>query len=71
MGAGHSHDHVGAPGATNRRTLAAALAITATYTVVEVVGALLTGSLALLADAGHMLSDYVFFALALFGVACW
>lgn len=67
MGSGHSHDH-GASGATNRGALAAALAITATYTVVEVVGGLLTGSLALLADAGHMLSDNVSLALALFAV---
>lgn len=67
MGAGHTHDH-GASGATNRRALAAALAITATYTVAEVVGGLLTGSLALLADAGHMLSDNVSLALALFAV---
>jgi cobalt-zinc-cadmium efflux system protein len=39
-----------------------------TYTVVEVVGGLLTGSLALLADAGHMLSDNVSIAVALFAV---
>ena len=68
MGAGHSHDHRGSASATNRRALAAALAITATYTVAEVVGGLLTGSLALLADAGHMLSDNVSLALALFAV---
>jgi len=72
MGAGHSHGdshgHFGAPGATNRRALAAALAITATYTVVEVAGGLLTGSLALLADAGHMLSDNISLALALFAI---
>ena len=69
MGAGHSHDHVGAHGATNRRALVAALAITGTYMVVEVAGALLSGSLALLADAGHMLSDNISLALAL--VAIW
>jgi cobalt-zinc-cadmium efflux system protein len=53
----------------SRRALAVALALTATYTVVEVVGGLLTGSLALLADAVHMLSDNVAIALAL--VAVW
>jgi cobalt-zinc-cadmium efflux system protein len=53
----------------SRRALAVALALTATYTVVEVVGGLLTGSLALLADAVHMLSDNVALALAL--VAVW
>ena len=46
-----------------------ALAITAAYTVVEVVGGIYTGSLALLADAVHMLSDNLAIALAL--VAAW
>src|SRR5690606_25476428 len=51
---GHGHDHAhGAPA----RSLTIALGLTATYMVVEAVGGLLTGSLALLADAGHMLSD--------------
>ncbi len=52
----------------SRRALALALGITAVYTVVEVVGGLATGSLALLADAVHMLSDNVALALALFAV---
>jgi cobalt-zinc-cadmium efflux system protein len=58
----HVHDHARE---TSRRALATALAVTAGYTVVEVVGGLLTGSLALLADAVHMLSDNVALALAL------
>lgn len=45
------------------------LALTAGFTAVEVVGGLLTGSLALLADAGHMLSDNLSLGLALF--AAW
>ena len=49
----------------SRRALALALVITAGYTAVEVVGGVLTGSLALLADAVHMLSDNVAIALAL------
>jgi cobalt-zinc-cadmium efflux system protein len=53
----------------SRRALAVALALTASYTVVEVVGGLFTGSLALLADAVHMLSDNVALAVAL--VALW
>lgn len=48
----HSHSHE-APA----RTLTIALGLTTTYMVIEAVGGLLTGSLALLADAGHMLSD--------------
>ena len=61
----HDHDH----GEGNRRALALVLALTAGYTVVEIIGGLLTGSLALLADAGHMLSDNLSLGLALF--AAW
>jgi cobalt-zinc-cadmium efflux system protein len=53
----------------SRRALAIALVLTASYTVVEVVGGIAAGSLALLADAVHMLSDNVALALAL--VAVW
>ncbi|HWQ23344.1 MAG TPA: cation diffusion facilitator family transporter [Gaiellaceae bacterium] len=63
---GHGHDHARSE---RRRALALALALTASYTGVEVVAGLLTGSLALLADAVHMLSDNVSLALAL--VAVW
>jgi cobalt-zinc-cadmium efflux system protein len=52
-----------------RRALGLTLALTATYTIAEVVGGLLTDSLALLADAGHMLSDDLSLGLALF--ATW
>jgi len=62
-----SHDHQDVR-AGSRRALALALGITALYTVVEVAGGLVTGSLALLADAAHMLSDNVALALALFAV---
>lgn len=41
----------------HRRPLIIALLLTTSYLVVEVLGGLLTGSLALLADAGHMLTD--------------
>jgi cobalt-zinc-cadmium efflux system protein len=61
-----AHDH--APkGASrgNRIRIAIALAITLTVLVVEVVGALLSGSLALLGDAGHMASDSIGLAVAL------
>jgi cobalt-zinc-cadmium efflux system protein len=59
-GVGHSH------GNANKRALAVVLAFTTAYMFAEVVGGLLTGSLALLADAGHMLSDNISLALALF-----
>jgi cobalt-zinc-cadmium efflux system protein len=48
----------------DRRRLGWALAITSTFMVVEVVGGVLSGSLALLADAGHMLTDTAALALA-------
>ena len=51
------------------RALRLTLALTATFTVVEVVGGFVTGSLALLADAAHMLSDNLSLAIALF--AAW
>jgi cobalt-zinc-cadmium efflux system protein len=59
----HGHDH--ASGVTNRVRLLAAIAIVAVFLVVEVVGAAISGSLALLADAGHMLSDLLGLIVAL------
>ncbi|WP_368499452.1 cation diffusion facilitator family transporter [Herbiconiux sp. A18JL235] len=61
-GGGHSHDH--ASGA-NRTRLSIAIAIVATVLVVETVGAVLSGSLSLFADAGHMLSDLIGLIIAL------
>ena len=65
-----NHDHRHHSGrAANRRRLAWTLALIAGYMVAEIVGGLLTGSLALLADAGHMLSDAAALGLSLF--AAW
>lgn len=50
--------------ASESRRLGWALCITATFMAVEVVGGLVSGSLALLADAGHMLTDTAALALA-------
>ena len=58
----HSHDH--ASDDSNQRRVLLALAVTAAFMVVEVVGGILSGSLALLADAGHMLTDSMALALA-------
>jgi cobalt-zinc-cadmium efflux system protein len=60
---GHGHDH--ASGVTNRARLRVAIAIVAVFLVVEVVGAIVSDSLALLADAGHMLSDLLGLIVAL------
>jgi cobalt-zinc-cadmium efflux system protein len=54
----HDHDHAGAAGGKRReRRLLFAFALTSLTLVVEAVGGWISGSLALLADAGHMLVD--------------
>ena len=58
MGAGHTHGHShGTATGTHRNRLLGVLAITVSIMVAEVIGELISGSLALLADAGHMLTD--------------
>lgn len=64
--AGHSHGpRVGSAAAEHVRPLTIAFGLTATYMLVEVVGGLLTGSLALLSDAAHMATDVLGLGLAL------
>src|SRR5690625_7874466 len=62
----HDHDHSHAPEVTraNERTVLVAFFITFAFMLVEAVGGVLSGSLALLADAGHMLVDSAALALA-------
>jgi len=60
------HDHGAANAGANKKALAVVLAFTTIYMFAEVIGGLITGSLALLADAAHMLSDNVALGLALF-----
>ena len=55
MGAGH--DHAAAGGSDHRKRLAIAFGITTSILVVEVIGSIITGSLSLLVDAAHMLTD--------------
>jgi cobalt-zinc-cadmium efflux system protein len=75
LGHGHNHSHDGhshdgrARGGAARRRLVVVLTLTAVYMLAEAVGGWLTGSLALLADAGHMLTDVAALALAL--AAAW
>src|ERR687898_2945081 len=65
----HGHAHTASERDGNRHALAVVLVLTASFTVVEVIGGILTGSLALLAEAGHMLSDNLSLGVALF--AAW
>jgi cobalt-zinc-cadmium efflux system protein len=64
---GHeNHGHETNLRAVSRRRLWWAMAIILLFLIVEVVGGLITGSLALLADAGHMLTDLLALAMAIF-----
>ncbi|MCU1523898.1 MAG: cation transporter [Microbacteriaceae bacterium] len=71
MDESHGHDHAhshgldGAAGSANRSRLGIAIGIVSVVLVVEVVGGLVSGSLALFADAGHMLSDLTGLIVAL------
>lgn len=62
----HTHSHSAPSG--NRSRLAAAFIVTALFMVAEVIGGLVSGSLALLADAGHMLTDAAALLVALLAV---
>lgn len=64
MGAGHNHDHGGGGG--NKTRLKIALAVTVSIVLAQAVGAVATGSLALLVDTFHMLTDASGLAMALF-----
>ena len=68
---GHSHDHgFGASaGMLHRRRLVIVLLLTASVVVIQVAGGVITGSLALLADAGHMFTDVAGVLLALIAVS--
>lgn len=60
----HGHSHAAEVSADSERRVLLVMALTGGYMVVQVVGGLLSGSLALLADAGHMLSDTAALGLA-------
>ncbi|PZU49596.1 MAG: cation transporter [Microbacterium sp.] len=61
----HPHGASGLRGQANHRLLAISLSLTAVVMVVQIVGAVLTGSLALLADAAHMFADTSALVIAL------
>ncbi|RTL52319.1 MAG: cation transporter [Bradyrhizobiaceae bacterium] len=64
----HGGGAAGTAAAQHAGRLAWALGLTATYMVAEVIGGLITGSLALLADAAHMMTDVGGLALALLAI---
>lgn len=69
MGHDHNHSHGVTATGKHRKRLIAVLAITLAVVLVQVAGAVVSGSLALLADAGHMLSDAAGVFIAL--LAAW
>ena len=62
MGSGHSH--AAQPG-QNERPLWIALILTTTFLVAEIIGGILTNSLALISDAAHMFTDTAALAISL------
>ena len=62
MGHDHSHNHTNG---ANKKVLLISFIIITSYMIVEAIGGYLTNSLALLADAGHMLSDSISLGIAL------
>ena len=60
--------HAPSSAGRHRRALTLTMVLTAGYLVTEIVGAIVTGSLALLADAGHMFTDVGGLGLALFAI---
>lgn len=67
MGAGHSHGGgaAGHAGGRHRWRLAVAFGLVASFFLVELIAGLISGSLALLSDAGHMAADVVALGAAL------
>ncbi|WP_087974237.1 cation diffusion facilitator family transporter [Oceanobacillus rekensis] len=62
MGHDHGHDHTHG---ANKKTLMISFIIITAYMIIEAIGGFMTNSLALLSDAGHMLSDAISLGIAL------
>ncbi|MEO8573163.1 MAG: cation diffusion facilitator family transporter [Pyrinomonadaceae bacterium] len=68
MGHAHAYGSGQSAAGKNKKNLVIVFGLTSFYLIVEVIGGLWTGSLALLADAGHMLTDVAGVGLALFAI---
>ena len=64
---GHTHAHADRGSDRNERRMGLAALITGAFMFAEVAGGIVSNSLALIADAGHMLTDFASLALAWFG----
>jgi cobalt-zinc-cadmium efflux system protein len=69
MGSGHDHSHGATNAAGQRGKLIIVFGVTFAVMIAEIIGSVLTGSLALLADAGHMFTDSAGLLIALIAVA--
>lgn len=67
MSSEHNHSHVIAT-AQNEKYLWLALALTSSFLIIEVIGSFVTGSLALLSDAAHMMTDVIALVISLAAV---
>lgn len=65
MGGEHEHGHLARAGERHKGRLVAAFALLATFMLVEFVAGIVSNSLALLSDAGHMLTDVIGLGMAL------
>ncbi|MFA6038099.1 MAG: cation diffusion facilitator family transporter [Legionellales bacterium] len=65
MGTGHDHANLGK---SNERALTIALILTSTFLIAEAIGGFITGSLALISDAAHMLTDVTALTIALIAI---
>lgn len=72
-GHGHGHGHSHAHGSGNERAVLWGFLLTCGFMIAEVIGGVISGSLALIADAGHMLTDTAALGLAWLGfrIARW
>ena len=68
MSTSPGHTSAQSPASRNKRRLAVVLGLSASYMSLELAAGVMTGSLALIADAGHMLTDVGGLALALLGI---
>ncbi len=60
----HGHSHAPTVNESNRRRVGIAVILTGLFVMVEIVGGMISGSLALIADAGHMVIDFAALAMA-------
>src|SRR5687768_13335545 len=69
MGSGHDHGHAHAHGGDHSRAFAIGIGLNLAFVIVETVAGFIAGSMALIADAGHNLSDVLGLVVAWAGAS--